>query len=203
MSQVRHNADAIVTDPASRQYVIDPRKHRKDCFYFAALLVFWVIWASATLFFALVAIAKPNVFLSIWLIFGFGLTIGIPLQLLNRNRKQILEIGGESLVVFGTGVLTTSKVRIDKHNLQALTLEHYGDDDAESVYTLNLLQNPGHRPARIMLAGFVHPRDKAVLFDEIAAFLHSHGFVFEVKNEMTAKRSMQQYSGPGRPIQPC
>ena len=64
-------------------------------------------------------------------------------------------------------------------------LEHYDDGfDLESVYTLNLFQKPGARPKRIILASFVHPRDKAILLEEIREFLRSHSFVVDVKNGM-------------------
>jgi hypothetical protein len=35
-----------------------------------------------------------------------------------------------------------------------------------------------------MLAAFAHPRDKTILLEEIRSFLHNHGFVFEVRNEI-------------------
>lgn len=80
-----------------------------------------------------------------------------------------------------------SKVRIYKQDLHALTLEHYEENDPESVYTLNLLQKHGVRPQRIMLASFVHPKDKAILFEEIREFLQKNGFEFQVKNERTSR----------------
>jgi hypothetical protein len=166
------------------KYVIDPRDFRTDHFYTGCLVVFWLIWAPATAIVTWLAFTDHSPFFFIWLIFGYLGTVGIPLALLNKNRKQTLEVSGESLIITGAGTLPTSKMRIHKQNLRALTLEHYDDSDQESVCTLNLLQKPGHRPARIMLASFVHPKDKVVLIEEISTFLHSHGFVFEVKNEM-------------------
>jgi hypothetical protein len=46
---------------------------------------------------------------------------------------------------------------------------------------------PSNRgPQRIMLASFVHPKDKTILFEEIREFLQKNGFEFQVKNEMTS-----------------
>ena len=74
---------------------------------------------------------------------------------------------------------------INKENLHSLTLERYDQYDQESVYTLNVFQEPGIRPQRILLASFVHAKDKAILFEEIKAFLQNNGFEFQVKNEIT------------------
>ncbi len=61
-------------------------------------------------------------------------------------------------------------------------------------YTLNLFQKPGISPKRIMLASFVHAKEKGILLEEIRVFLHSHGFVFEVKNEMATDTNTEQGS---------
>ena len=114
------------------------------------------------------------------------------------NRKQILEVAGESLVVYGTGLLPMSSTRIDKQDLGSLSLEHYDDGfDLESVYTLNLFQKPGVRPKRIVLASFVHPREKAILLEEIESFLRDHGFVLDVKNQMATDADSEQGAPTG------
>ena len=168
----------------SGRYVIDPRAFDTDRGYFGCLVVFWLIWALATMFFTGALLTKPDPMLSIFLIFAWFLTIAIPISLFNKDKKQILEVTGASLVIHGTQGYPKSRVQIDKQNLHALTLEHYDDTDQESVYTLNLLQKPGLRTNRIMLASFVNPKDKVVLFKEIREFLQENGFVFNVKNEM-------------------
>jgi hypothetical protein len=101
-----------------------------------------------------------------------------------KNTKQIIEAAGNSLVVYGTMGYPWSKVRIEKQNLHSFTLERYDDHDQESVYTLNLFQKGGIRHHRVMLASFVHSKDKAILFEEIREFLLENGFEFEEKNEM-------------------
>jgi len=168
----------------SGRYVIDPRDFRTDGSYVGWLVVFWLIWAPATAIATYYAYTQLDPFFIIWSIFGWLPTIGIPVSLFTKKTKQILEVTGKSLVVNGIQGYPSFRAEIDKQNLKALTLEHYEDSDSESVYTLNLFQKSEFQPDRIMLASFVHPKDKAVLFDEIREFLQKNGFVFEVKNEM-------------------
>lgn len=170
----------------SGRYVIDPRDYRTDRLGVGCLVAFWLIWAPVTAITTYLAYTERHPFFFIWLVFGYLGTIGIPVCILFKNKKQIIEAAGNSLVVYGTMGYPWSRVRIDKQNLQALTLEHYEEHDEESVYTLNLLQKPGVRPQRIMLASFVHPKDKAILFEEIREFLQENGFEFNVKNKMTS-----------------
>jgi len=173
------------TNQRSDRYAIDPRDYRKDRLFSGFLIVFWLIWVPATAFMTVAAFTDPSPFFFVWLVFGYVGTCLIPYILLTRNRKQILEVAGDSLVVYGTGFRPMSRVWIDKQDLDALTLEHYDDGfDLESVYSLNLFQKPGVRPKRIVLASFVHPRDKAVLLEEIRQFLHDHGFVVDVRSGM-------------------
>jgi hypothetical protein len=174
-----------VTIQSSGRYVIDPRNYRTDSLYVGCLVVFWLIWAPATAIVTYMAYTERHPFLFVWLIFGYLGTIGIPVAIFFKNRKQVIEASGDSLFVYGTMGYPWSKARIYKHDLQALTLEHYKDDDPESVYTLNLLQKSGVRTRRIMLAAFVHPEDKAILFEEIREFLQKNGFKFQIKNKMT------------------
>ncbi|MCP4650160.1 MAG: hypothetical protein GY853_08805 [PVC group bacterium] len=179
------------TNKNNTKYAINPRKYRKDWFFTGFLILFWLIWVPLTIFITVAALVDPSPFFLIWLIFGYVGVCFIPYTLLKRNRKHILEVDGESLVVYGTGFLPTSSVWIDKQDLAALTLEHYDDGfELESVYTLNLFQKPGVCPKRIILASFVHPKQKAILLEEIGEFLRNHGFVFDVKDEMSTNRGV-------------
>ena len=170
------------------RYTIDPRDYRKDRHYAGFLILFWLVWVPVTAFATVAAIMDPTPFVFVWLVLAYLGVCLIPFTLMTRNRKHILEVSGESLVVHGTGFLPMSSVRINKQDLGALTLEHYdGGCDRESIYTLNLFQKPGVRPRRVMLASFVHPKEKAVLLEEIGVFLHDLGFEFEVRNEMAER----------------
>ena len=175
------------------RYIIDPRDYRKDRLFAGFLILFWLIWVPATAFITVAAFMDPSPFFFVWLVFGYLGTFLIPYTLLTRNRKQILEVAGETVVVYGIGLLPMSSVQIDKQNLDSLTLEHYDDGfDLESIYTLNLFQKPGARPRRVTLASFVHPREKAILLEEIGAFFLKHGFLFEVKNEMATNTNAER-----------
>ena len=170
----------------SGRYVIDPRDFRTDSVYVGFLVAFWLIWAPVTAIVIYSTYSEDSPFFFAWLVFGSLGTIGIPISIFTRNTKQILEVTGKSLVVYGTQGYPWSRVEIDKENLHALTPEHYERTDKESVYTLNVFQKPGLRPNRIMLASYVHPKDQAILFEEIREFLQKNGFEFQVKNEMTS-----------------
>ena len=170
----------------SGRYVIDPRDFRTDRVYVGFLIAFWLIWAPVSAIVIYATYSEGSPFFFVWLVFGSLGTIGIPVAIFFKNKKQVLEAAGNSLVVHGTQGYPWSRVEIDKENLHALTLEHYEECDQESVYTLNLFQKPGVRPQRIMLASFLHPKDKAIHFQEIREFLEKNGFEFQVKNKMTS-----------------
>jgi hypothetical protein len=172
----------------SGQFIINPKDYKTDRFYAGCLIFFWIIWAPITAIVTYMAVSGINPLLYIWLIFGYLGTILIPLNLLNKGRKQVLEATGDLLLVHGAGVLPTSVTRIDRQNLLALTLEHY---DEESVHSLNLFHKRGKRSKRIMLAPFVHPKDKGTLFERIEIFLREQDFIFEAKNEMEVDKNAE------------
>lgn len=182
----QEKSEKRMTIQTSGQYVIDPRDFHTDRVYVGCLVAFWLIWAPVSTIIIYATYSESSPIFFVWLVFGPLGTIGIPLAIFFKNTKQILEAAGNSLVVYGTQGYPWSRVEIDKENLHALTLEHYERTDQESVYTLNLFQKPGVRPYRIMLASFVNPKDKAILFEEIKEFLQKNGFEFQVKNEMTS-----------------
>ncbi len=175
-------------DSASKEscYEIDPRRYRKDRLYVVLMVVWLVIWVPATLFVTGMAFYDPQIFFFVWLVFGYLGTLAVPLALLSRNRKQYIKIEEEMIVVQGTGIWPWSTVRIPKPWFNGIALGHYNE---ESVYTLNLCYTkdypsivPGER--RIMLAQFVHWKNKAILFDEISHFLRSHNIAFTEENQM-------------------
>ena len=167
------------------KYVIDPSKYRGNKSTIGGLVIFWLLVT------AMETIPETNHILKVkntfgitdllGVIIGYFFSIAIPYSVLNRRRKQIIKIEGDTLVIEGTRLLPASSVRIHKKDLKALTLEVRLD---ESNYTLNLVQKHGKRPERVILAGYVHTLDKGRIFDGISGFLHSNGFIFEEKNEM-------------------
>lgn len=162
-------------------FEIDPRRYRGDRFYLGFLVVFWLIWAPATLFVTglLLTEGGPKVFLAFWLLFGWAGTLMIPVTLFTRKRKQRLAVEADRLLVYGTQPFSRRPQEIRREHLEAFTLERY---DEESVVTLNLFLS--RWPKRIMLGAMVHPDGKVSLFPQIAAFLREHGFVFEKREEL-------------------
>jgi hypothetical protein len=118
-----------VTVQTSGRYVIDPRDYRTDHLGVGCLIAFWLIWAPVTAITTYLAYTERHPFFFIWLVFGYVGTISIPVSILFKNRKQIIEAAGDSVVVYETMGYPWSKVRMHKQNLQALTLEHYEDHD--------------------------------------------------------------------------
>ncbi len=124
----------MLVNQSIERYVIDPRDYRKDRMTIGLLIPFCLIWISLTAFMTVAALTEPSSFFFIWLIFGYMGTLLIPYMLVTRNRKHILEVEGESLVVYGTGFLPGSRVDIRKQDFNALTLEHYDDGfDRDSI----------------------------------------------------------------------
>ncbi|HOX05181.1 MAG TPA: hypothetical protein PK280_02175 [Planctomycetota bacterium] len=172
-----------MADLAKARYTIDPSKYRSYNSYAWWLIIIWLVWAPMTAVVTYLAVTRLDAFLFVWLLFGYLGTVAVPYAIYNRRRRQVLEVDGDSLVIYGAGILPRSKVRIEKNNLQALTLElHESTDGSESVYSLNLLSQQGVWQNRVHLAPFVHPADQAILLEEIKAFLERHGFLFSVKN---------------------
>jgi hypothetical protein len=176
-----------LADQQDGRYVIDPRDFRRDRIGIGIMIVFWLIWAPATAFVTLLAYNDPKPFYFLWLFFGYLGTIVIPASLFTMNRKQVLEVAGDSLVVDTLAFIPPFKGRIDKLNLQALTLERYRwrSRHGDTVFTLNLIRKGALWPKRIMLAHYVNLDDKAILFEEIKEFLRKNGFVFDARNERT------------------
>jgi hypothetical protein len=169
------------------RYVIDPRDFRKDRFGIGFMVVFWLIWAPATAVVTYLAINDPKPFFFLWLVGGYLGTIIIPASLFTMNRKQVLEVAGDSLVVNTLAFIPPFKVRIDKLNLQALSLERYrrSSSSGETVFTFSLIQKGNLWPKRIPLAHYVKLEDQAIIFEEIKEFLKKNGFVFDAINDLT------------------
>ncbi|WDE95815.1 hypothetical protein PQO03_08815 [Lentisphaera profundi] len=162
------------------QYIINPKEYKKDKVYLGCMVIFWLIWAPATMIVCYLAISKKELFFFLWLIFGFIGFFGIPYAIYSRNRIQKIIIESEKIHFHGTGVLPNSKISINHQSIRMLTLEHYDD---ESVFSLNVQSNKS--PKRIMLASMVHPDHKAKIYNELKSFFSSHGIECEYINHKT------------------
>jgi hypothetical protein len=167
-------------------FEIDPRRFGRDKLYLGCLIGFWIVWFPITVFATILLFNDgPLLFLLLWCTIAWLGVVTIPLALAQRNRKQILTVAGDRLLVTGVRPFSRRPVELHRDDLVALTLEHYGSVDSESVYTLNLIQTPLLRYPRIMLAPFVRPYGKARLFEELAGFLADNGFDVELRNRWT------------------
>jgi hypothetical protein len=184
----RRGAD--MTGQDCKEFVIDPRKYRKESLSVVFFITFLLFWIPFVAYCTYIAFINPDPFIKLWLVGGYVGAIFGSLHLMSMNRKQILVVEGELLIISGSGIRSKSQIQVLNENIEMITLEHYGGkDNEETIYTLNLLQKRGVRPRRIALAYFVHPTDKAVLFDQLVKFLRNAGFVFEIRNEMTLVRN--------------
>ena len=148
------------------------------------------MWLFGTALITPLVLNENSNFIYFWLAFAVLAALLVPFALFSRKRKQILEVCGDSLVVHGAGMLSSSKTCVDKQNLKALTLERRkGGRTRESIYTLNLVKKGGFLHNRIILANFMHPEDLAILFEEIRGFLQKSDFVFDVKNTWVSEES--------------
>ena len=177
--------------------VIPSKGKRKDKGYIGCLSIFWIIWTPATAVVTYLAFTQFRIFFFIWLIFGYGGVVLIPLRLLGMNKPQVLLFNGDHLIIKGTGWPFQKTIHVGKDGIKALTLEYYESSEDESVWTLNLIQKRENLNKRIMLAQFLHPEEKAKLFWKIKDFLERHGFIFETKNDYKLKNEKANAFGIG------
>jgi hypothetical protein len=168
------------------RYVINPRNFRRDLALMGALVGFWLLLIPLAAGLTHLVYTDPHPAIYLGFALAYLAIIIVSVSLYTMNKEQILEVKGNSLVVNRTTIIPPYKVRIDKLNLQALTLERDPrvPDSSIPVYTLNLIQKGALRPKRILLASYVPFYDRAILFEEIKEFLQKNGFKFETRNEM-------------------
>lgn len=167
-------------------FEIDPRRYGRDKVYLGCLIGFWIVWFPITVFATILLFNDgPLLFMLFWCTLAWLGVIGIPLALLQRNRRQILTAAGDKLLVSGVRPFSRRPVELHRDDLVALTLEYYGSVEPETVYTLNLIQTPRLQYGRIMLAPFVRPYGKARIFEELAGFLRDNEFEIEFRNRWT------------------
>lgn len=173
-------------------YVIDASHYDYDRFYFWALIAFCLMWAAFFIGYGIHYSSAENYFPLWWSTLAIPGVVGLFHTPMSRKRKQIIEIDKDSVVIRGTGFFQSSRIKLKNKDIESLTLEHYDDQDPESVYTLNLLQRVGPRPYRTMLASFVHPRQKEKILYELADFFRAKGIELKIKNQMKENNESNQ-----------
>ena len=168
---------------------IDNSGRRLDGCYLGGLIVFWIIWAPATIWVTAMAISDFHIFWAVWLVFGYVGVLGIPYVMIQSRKPHRLEATDDALIVHGTGLPFTKVVKIPREQRIELHFGHYEDsNESESVATLNLISGNSLWTKRIMISPLMHPSEKRQIFRQIKAFLIDHGFNVEVVDDHPKSR---------------
>ena len=117
----------------------DYRKVRHDRFLVWFLVLFWIIWAPVTVFATgMIFRSGSPVFFSIWCVFGWVGTLGIPYALLQRSWSEWVTLSSEFLVSGQRGLLVPKPKHIPVSAVSQIGIGHYDPSDRESVVTLNI-----------------------------------------------------------------
>jgi hypothetical protein len=160
-------------DGSSLRLEWDNRQVRKDGCTFFFLLVFWIIWAPATVFVTgllLVDDGGGRWFFAIWLVFGWLGTLGIPYTFLGRSWREWIEISAHTVCHGHEGFLAPRRKSFPLDTILCIFFGHVGD---ETPVTLSVFRVPGRLGLRNQhLFGYwLAPELKKQMFDRIEAFV--------------------------------
>ncbi len=121
----------------------DNRHVRKDNFLFWFFLLFWMAWAPATVFatFMIFSSGEP-VFISIWCVFGWLGTLGIPYAMVQRYWSEWIVVSNESVGHGVGGLFATKPKQIPISRVFEIGIGRHDPNDRESVVTLNIRAPP-------------------------------------------------------------
>lgn len=158
----------------------DNRRVRQDWFVFWFMVLFWLIWCPATLFISAVLLAptpeqteKPVLFLVVWLVFGWGGTIGIPLALLYRRSVEWLVIGQTSIEIGIRSPWRKNLRHLAWDQIDEIALGRYNDgSDHESMVTVNVFLKRGKlgQRKRLMPGYWLANEYKEAIYERVRAF---------------------------------
>lgn len=145
------------------------RRVRRDRFMGWFLVLFWIVWAPATVFATwMIFHSGSPIFFSIWCIFGWLGTLLIPYTFVQRTWTEWVSLSAERLELGAEGWLAGKPKEIPLDRITAITL---GCKDDESVPTLNLIcRGKRHFESRRMIGYWLHPELKEQLFVELRTF---------------------------------
>lgn len=154
----------------------DNRKARHDKFQLWFFLLFWVVWAPATGFATWMIFRSDSpVFFSIWCVFGWMGTIGIPYALLQRSWYESVVFSSDEFVHGRKGRLAPKPKRIPVSAISEIGIGFYEPNDRESVVTLNIHYfTAKKRKVRHMVGYWLHASLKEEVFCELQAFADKH-----------------------------
>ena len=166
----------------NKYFEIDPKKYKQNIGYYVCLSIWYIIWLPATLGVTILLFLEPsNIFLYLWLCFGYTGVILVPYTVINRNKKYVFKISKDELMIYGTKVFKRTPIILAKDEINSLTLEAY---DEESFNTINIWyrkKNAGY-DNRIGFAEKINSKDKEVIFEELKTFLIEQHFIESREN---------------------
>ena|SRR5579862_5177709 len=169
----------------------DHRTAATDVPLFCILLVFWLIWAPATLFVMCLFFRAfffdfefgKGAFFAVWLLFGWLGTIGIPWIVLQRFFfAETIEISKEEFVYRYKGFLESKPKCYLVTEIREIGIGRYGD---ETVMTLNIVCNDWlfrHWNERHIIGYWLAPKLKRQVFESIKTFVLAHKIALPLTN---------------------
>ena len=164
----------------------DNRRVPKDNFLFIFIILFWLIWFPVTLFVTgllCYSIAEGDLcttlFLSVWLLFGWGGVLLIPYGLLGRWTSEWIEISPDSITHGQRGLWYPKPRTFPFADGVQLLFGYYWD---ESVRMLHLISEGKVLFERRSLVGYwLNLRLKEEVFQTIEAFVQAHELALVIK----------------------
>jgi hypothetical protein len=161
----------------------DYRTAATDVPLFCILLVFWLIWAPATLFVTCLLSYVvffdfhfgKAAFFAVWLLFGWLGTLAIPLTLLQRFFfAETIEISKDEITYRCKGFLASKPKTYPVGTICEIGLGRYGD---ETMVTLNVVCGDrfsifGRK--RHMIGYWLAPKLRRQVFKSIKTFVEAH-----------------------------
>jgi hypothetical protein len=152
----------------------DNRTVLKDRFAFWFLLLFWIVWAPATVIAtAMIFISDSPLFFTLWCVFGWTGTIAIPITFMRQYWQEWIEVDAESISWGAHGPLAPKTKKVPTSRIAEVGFGRYPRGDHESVFSLNVYESRkvfGFTP-RHMLAYWVSKEHKEIIFERIQEFV--------------------------------
>jgi hypothetical protein len=161
----------------------DNRRIRSDGCTFLFFLVFSIIWIPMTVLATGCLFVTDNVglrlFLAIWLIFGWGGTLGIIYSLVGRSWREWVEISEYDICHGQEGFLAPKPRTFPLDTVLCIFFGHCGD---ETPVTLSIFRVPGRLGLRnrFIIAYWLAPALKKQLFDRLEAFVRERSLPLEM-----------------------
>jgi hypothetical protein len=161
----------------------DNRTAPKDRVVLVFLVGFWLLWAPTTVAVTVALAHGVNpCFFSVWLVFGWGGTIAIPLALVRRRWSEWVEVSAAGIVLGSAGWLAPRPKVYPAAVIRELALYWYHNgSDHESMPNLCVIEEGGFGAFRSRFFGYwLAPRVKSQVFEALRAFIARHHLPIKV-----------------------